>query len=83
MMCRQADVGTLYGIDPRDGGWIVLGSRASIDPGSGTTPAEYLAAARDDVGGVTLRRITENLSGIGIEPARRGQAAHLTPSRTR
>ncbi|NUT56535.1 MAG: hypothetical protein HOQ03_11220 [Thermoleophilia bacterium] len=30
----------------------------SIDPGSGTTPAEYLVAVREDVGGATLRRLT-------------------------
>src|ERR671923_150232 len=40
------------------GARIVLGDPASIDPGSGTTPGEYLAAAREDVGGTTLRRIT-------------------------
>jgi hypothetical protein len=56
--------GTLYGIDPRDGGWIVLGSPANIDPGSGTTPAEYLASVREDVGGVTLSRITEGMTGL-------------------
>jgi hypothetical protein len=56
--------GTLYGIDPRDGGWVSLGSPASIDPGSGTTPAEYLAAVREDIGGMTLRRITGGMSGL-------------------
>src|SRR5262245_37577105 len=35
--------GVLYGIDPAEGGWIELGSPSSIDPDSGTTPAEYLA----------------------------------------
>ena len=49
--------GTLYGPDP-DGGWLDLGNPASIDPGSGTTPDEHLAAVREDIGGVTLRRIT-------------------------
>jgi hypothetical protein len=56
--------GTLYGIDPRDGGWIALGSPASINPGSVTTPAEYLAVVREDVGGVTLRRITYGMTGL-------------------
>jgi hypothetical protein len=56
--------GTLYGIDPVDGGWIDLGNPASIDPGSGMTPAEYLAAVREDIGGVTLRRITDAMSGL-------------------
>jgi hypothetical protein len=56
--------GTLYGFEPRDGGWVVLGSPENIDPGSGTTPAEYLAAVREDVGGVTLRRITDGMGGL-------------------
>jgi hypothetical protein len=52
--------GTMYGID--DGDWVVLGSPDSIDPGSGTTPDEYLAAVREDVGGATLRRITDGMT---------------------
>jgi hypothetical protein len=54
--------GLLYGIE--DGAWVVLGSPASIDPGSGTTPGEYLAAVREDVGGVTLRRIAGGMTGL-------------------
>jgi hypothetical protein len=54
--------GTMYGIE--DGRWVVLGSPKSIDPGSGTTPADYLAAVREDVGGVTLRRITDGMTGL-------------------
>jgi hypothetical protein len=56
--------GTVYGIDPRYGGWVAQGSPQNIDPDSGTTPAEYLAAVRDDVGGVTLRRITDGMTGL-------------------
>ena len=56
--------GTLYGADPGDGGWVVLGSPESIDPDSGTTPDEYLAAVREDIGGVTLRRITGGMTGL-------------------
>ena len=56
--------GTLYGVDPDDGGWVVLGSPDSIDPDSGTTPDEYLAAVREDVGGTTLRRITDGMTGL-------------------
>lgn len=57
--------GTLYGIDPAvPGGWLELGDPASIDPDSGTTPSEYLAAVREDVGGVTLRRITANMTDL-------------------
>jgi hypothetical protein len=57
--------GTLYGIDPSVGsGWIVLGSPESIDPGSGTTPAELLAAVRFDIGGTTLRRIAAGVNDL-------------------
>jgi hypothetical protein len=50
--------GVMYAQDERTGEWVELGPTSSIDPGSGTTPDEYLAAARQDVGGATLRRIT-------------------------
>jgi hypothetical protein len=56
--------GTMYGIDGEDGGWIVLGSPKSIDPDSGTTPGEYLAAVREDVGGGTLRRLTDGMTRL-------------------
>jgi hypothetical protein len=56
--------GILYGFDPADGGWVELGSPTSIDPGSGTTPGDYLAAVRDDVGGATLRRIVDGMNGL-------------------
>jgi hypothetical protein len=56
--------GTLYGPDPGTGGWLILGSPKSIDPDSGTTPDEYLAAVRVDTGGVTLRRITDGMTGL-------------------
>jgi hypothetical protein len=55
--------GTLYMPDP-DGGWDELGSPKSIDPGSGTTPEEYLQAVREDVGGASLRRLTDGMSGM-------------------
>lgn len=50
--------GTMYGFDPGDGGWFELGPPSSVDPGSGTTPREYLVAVKEDVGGTTLRRLT-------------------------
>jgi hypothetical protein len=56
--------GTMYGINPEDGGWDVLGSPDSIDPDSGTTPDEYLAAVHEDTGGATLRRITDGMTGL-------------------
>src|SRR5262245_55420757 len=55
--------GTLYMPDP-EGGWDELGSPKSIDPGSGTTPEEYLRAVREDVGGATLRRLTDGMTGM-------------------
>jgi hypothetical protein len=55
--------GRLYG-PAAGGGWLDLGSEESIDPGSGTTPAEQLAAVREDVGGVTLRRITRGMGSL-------------------
>lgn len=55
--------GVLYGIDPNLG-WVRFGDPASIDPDSGTTPGEHLGAVRQDVGGVTLRRITEGMADL-------------------
>ena len=55
--------GQMYGPDV-DGGWVELGPPESIDPGSGTTPTEQLAAVREDVGGVTLQRITRGMRGL-------------------
>ncbi len=60
--------GVLYGFDPGDGGWVELGDPRSIDPGSGTTPGEYLTAIRRDVGGSTLTEIT---AGMGAASAHR------------
>jgi hypothetical protein len=57
--------GMMYAPDPEHaGGWLELGPPSSIDPGSGTTPAEYLAAVREDVGGTTLRRVTGAMTGL-------------------
>ena len=56
--------GILYGTDPEEGGWIEQGSPANIDPDSGTTPAEYLAAVLEDVEGVTLRRLGDNMTAL-------------------
>jgi hypothetical protein len=47
-----------------DSRWVNIGSPNSIDPDSGTTPDEYLAAVREDVGGATLRRITNGMTGL-------------------
>ena len=55
--------GVLFGLDHR-GDWLAQGSPQNIVPDSGTTPDEYLAAVREDLGGVTLRRFTSDLSGL-------------------
>ena len=54
--------GVLYGFEPGFG-WVAFGDPASIDPDSGTTPSETLAAVREDVGGATLRRILDGMTG--------------------
>jgi hypothetical protein len=56
--------GMMYGPDPEHGGWLALGSPNSIDPGTGTTPADYLAAVRGDVGGETLQRISDGMRAL-------------------
>jgi Sigma-70, region 4 len=63
--------GMMYGHEPDREGWIELGSPASIDPGSGTTPTEYLAAVRKDVGGTTLRRIVAAMTAGNLATAGR------------
>jgi hypothetical protein len=55
--------GTVYGVGER-GEWLDLGDPGNIDRDSGTTPAEYLAAVREDVGGDTLRRFTGAMSNL-------------------
>jgi hypothetical protein len=56
--------GVLYLQEPEDGGWVMAGSPASIDPDSGTTPGEYLAAVGEDTGGATLRRLIDGMTGL-------------------
>ena len=66
----------LYGIDPGDGRWIDLGPPSSIDPDSGTTPTEQLAAVREDVGGATLRRILGGITGLTTEAGADGATVY-------
>lgn len=68
--------GMMYGIDPGEGGWVELGSAKSVDPGSGTTPDEYLAAVRDDIGGTTLRRLTDAMKGLSSKRLNDGATAY-------
>jgi hypothetical protein len=57
--------GMMYGHDVEaPNQWVELGSPDSIDPGSGTTPDDYLAAVREDAGGETLRRVTAAMSDL-------------------
>ena len=56
--------GMMYAPHPEGSGWVELGPPSSIDPDSGTTPAELLAAVREDVGGVTLRRVQRAMTGL-------------------
>jgi len=68
--------GMMYSNDPVDGGWAELGPPESIDPDSGTTPDEYLAAVRDDVGGAALRRITQGMAGLTAEELEDGSTVY-------
>jgi hypothetical protein len=69
--------GTLYGPNPEtEDGWLELGSPASIDPDSGTTPDEYLAAVRADAGGDTFRRITEAMADLTTSPGDNGAVVY-------
>ena len=54
--------GLVYAVE--GGRWLEMGSPKNIDPDSGTTPDEYLAAAREDVSGTTLLRITKGMTGL-------------------
>jgi hypothetical protein len=58
--------GVLYLLE--DGRWAMAGSPASIDPDSGTTPDEYLAAVREDVGGATFRRLVDGMTDPDTDP---------------
>jgi hypothetical protein len=57
--------GMMYGPNPEVAdGWIEMGSPDSVDPDSGTTPGEYLAAIGEDVGGATMQRITGEMTDL-------------------
>jgi len=67
--------GMMYGHDPCCEGWVEIGPVGSIDPGSGTTPVEILAAVREDVGGTTLRRIVGAMRASGLTRAEQGDGS--------
>jgi hypothetical protein len=58
------------------GRWVALGDPSVIDPGSGTTPAEVLAAVQEDVGGTTLHRIVDAISGLRAEDGEDGSTVY-------
>jgi hypothetical protein len=68
--------GLIYGIDPADGAWVEQGGPENIDPDSGTTPDEYLAAVGEDVGGATLRRLTDAMTGLTTEQLEDGSTVY-------
>jgi hypothetical protein len=69
--------GHLYGPDlETEDGWIDLGDPANIDPESGTTPDEYLATVRADVGGDTFRRITGAMADLTTVPGAGGATVY-------
>jgi hypothetical protein len=67
--------GIMYGRD-LDGTWVEMGSPDSIDPGSGTTPGETLTAVREDVGGVSLRRIVDAMTGLATRDLSDGSVVY-------
>jgi hypothetical protein len=58
------------------GGWIEMGPPESVDPDSGTTPDEYLAAIAEDVGGETIQRITAEMSGLTMSQGADGSTVY-------
>jgi hypothetical protein len=66
--------GVVYAVE--NGHWVAMGSPKNIDPGSGTTPDEYLAALREDVGGPTLRRVTDGMTGLTTRTLADGSTAY-------
>jgi hypothetical protein len=67
--------GIVYGLDAR-GRWINEGDQSHIDPDSGTTPAETLAAVREDIGGVTVQRLTGGMTGLTTGGAADGSTVY-------
>ena len=70
--------GVMYAPNPEVADqWIELGPPESVDPDSGTTPDEYLAAIGEDVGGVTMQRITGEMTGLTTTVAEDGTTVYL------
>jgi len=54
--------GILYGQNWDIDGWVAFGPPENVDPDSGTTPLELLAAVREDTAGDTVDRITGGMT---------------------
>ena len=61
--------GIMYSHDPCCQGWVDIGPVSSIDPGSGTTPTDILAAVREDINGKTLSRFIDAMTVNGLTTA--------------
>jgi hypothetical protein len=68
--------GMMYALDTEDGRWAELGPPESIDPDSGTTPGETLAAVQEDVGGATLERITGGMMELTTSRVQDGSTVY-------
>lgn len=65
-----------HGDEPHRAGWVKLGDPRNIATDSGTTPDEYLAAVREDVGGATLRRISDGMTRLTTRHLRDGSTVY-------
>jgi hypothetical protein len=68
--------GILYGMKPGGDGWLRLGSPENIDPDSGTTPLEILAAVREDTAGATFDRITGGMTDVQTQTGPDGSVTY-------
>lgn len=69
--------GLMYSHDPCCTGWVEIGPVSSIDPGTGTTPTEILAAVREDMGGATLRRLTDAMTTGGLATTKQSDGSTI------
>jgi hypothetical protein len=65
----------MYGCDD-EGRWVELGRTGSIDPDSGTTPDELLAATQADLSGDTLDQIAASMAGLTTQPLADGSTVY-------
>jgi hypothetical protein len=65
-----------YGPNPEGDGWLAMGSPENIDPDSGTTPLEILAAVREDTAGDTFDRITGGMTDLQTQTGEDGAVTY-------